>query len=113
VQIHLVHKFLPRVHSSCVDGVAAVIKRARINLDDGKVLSVLSGFGGGEDGRRPNELPEDTFLLHIPVSGSLLEQGPECLQCFSHLLQSLPCLLAFPVRPGVVLVLNQVDPLHQ
>lgn len=79
-QIDLVHEFLARVLVAYVDAVAAVVlgvELARVDLDDGEVQGVLTGFGGEDDGGSPGELPEDTLLLRPPVSGNLVAQGPE------------------------------------
>ena len=59
VQIDLVHKILPCVLSAYVDvaAVILVVEHVRVDLDDGKALSILSGFGGEDYGRRLDELP--------------------------------------------------------
>ena len=48
----VVHEFLARVLVANVDAVAAVffgVKLARIDLDNGEVQGVLTGFGGEDD----------------------------------------------------------------
>ena len=64
---------------SPIDAIAAVdtgVELAIVNLDDGKVGGVLTGFGGGNHGRSPDELTRDTLLLCPPLSDSLVAQGP-------------------------------------
>ena len=64
MQADLVHEFLARVLVAYVDAVAAVV--FGVDLDDGEVQGVLTGFGGEDDGRSPGELSEDTLLLRPP-----------------------------------------------
>lgn len=104
MQADLVHEFLARVLVAYVDAVAAVV--FGVDLDNGEVQGVLTGFGGEVDGRSPGELSEDTFLLRPPVGGNLVVQGPECIQPLLRLLQILLRCLALLERLGVVHVLN-------
>ena len=114
VQIDLVQEFLACVLVAYTDGVAAVVvgvELARIDLDDGEVLGVLTGFGGEDDGGSPGELPEYTVFLCFPVSGNLMTQGLELLQPILRLLEFPPRQLEPCGQLGVAQALNQLDPL--
>lgn len=49
VQMYLVHELLARILVAYTDAVTTVVtgvELARVDLDDGEVLGVLTGFGG-------------------------------------------------------------------
>ena len=89
VQTYLVHELLARIIVAYIDAFAAVVtgvELSRVDLDDGEVQGVLTGFGGGDNGRSPDELTKDTLLLRVQLSGNLVAQDPEFLQPILRLL---------------------------
>ena len=87
------HEFVVHVVVAYIDAVAAVVmgvEYARVDLDDGEVQGVLTRVGGEDDGRSPDELPEYTVLLRLPMSGNIVAEGLESFQPPLRIPQIMP-----------------------